>query len=421
MRHRCPLLAATAIVAACASGPSSAAAQEGYAPAEPEPPGTRPGLFRLGPFYLTPKLHIGTLGLDTNVFYTATDRRTDFTASGGPGLEIVLPMRLLRLTVEGGANYVYFARTASQRKLGGDGKGRLGWARGRVRGGVEEEYLRTFQRPSLEVDRRLLQDRWTSRVDLALRTPHFGIRTALSRERNEVPPDQEFLGTDLRRTLDREQRRALLGLEYRLSAKTSLIVEGDYQEDRFTFEDARDADSDRVYAGFEIDSTTRLSGRAVGGVRLFRPRNLPGVPDQQVPYADASLTYRFGPRTFMSARYGRDLAYSAFDIVGASPTLTSEIYEARLEKGLWGRLDLQGFGRLTRLTTSGAITIVREPGNAVTAVRDDKVREGGADLGYRFRNRIRIGIAAVYTQRRSTFADFGIQGLLVGGTVTYTP
>ena len=68
-----------------------------HAQVPPAPSGTdgaapeRPGLFRAGTFYLTPYLHIGTMGIDTNVFYTATDRQTDFTASGGPGLEIVRP------------------------------------------------------------------------------------------------------------------------------------------------------------------------------------------------------------------------------------------------------------------------------------------------------------------------------------------
>ena len=44
-----------------------------------EPTPERPGLFRAGTFYLTPYIHIGSMGIDTNVFYTATDRQTDFT------------------------------------------------------------------------------------------------------------------------------------------------------------------------------------------------------------------------------------------------------------------------------------------------------------------------------------------------------
>src|SRR4249919_44191 len=86
----------------------------------------RPGLFRLGALYLTPYLHIGTLGIDTNVFYTATARQADFTASGGPGLEIVRPFGSeSRLRVDGGLDYLYFAKTDSQRRLNGYGSADL--------------------------------------------------------------------------------------------------------------------------------------------------------------------------------------------------------------------------------------------------------------------------------------------------------
>jgi outer membrane receptor protein involved in Fe transport len=93
----------------------------------------------------------------------------------------------------------------------------------------------------------------------------------------------------------------------------------------------------------------------------------------------------------------------------------------RLDKGLIGALDLRLFGGLTRLRSDGPITVLIGPEETVTAVRDDEAWEGGADLGYTFRRHLRIGAAASYTERRSTIDDFGIEGLLVGGTITFTP
>src|SRR5687768_17712118 len=102
-------------------------AQAAFSAAEPQAtspasaPSTEPGgpgALRLGPAYFTPSLRISSLGLDTNVFYTATDRRTDFIAHGGPGLEMVLPLRgAFRLRADGTLGYLYFARTKSQRRL----------------------------------------------------------------------------------------------------------------------------------------------------------------------------------------------------------------------------------------------------------------------------------------------------------------
>jgi hypothetical protein len=104
--------------------PAFAAAQEPAveAPVAESQPAERPGLFRVGSFYLTPYLNIGSMGIDTNVFYTPTDRQTDFTASLGPGLEIVRPFgRESRFRLDGGLDYLYFAKTDWQRKLNGHG------------------------------------------------------------------------------------------------------------------------------------------------------------------------------------------------------------------------------------------------------------------------------------------------------------
>ena len=49
------------------------------------------------------------------------------------------------------------------------------------------------------------------------------------------------------------------------------------------------------------------------------------------------------------------------------------------------------------------------------------MREAGAELGYQFRSRVRMGVTAIYTERRSNIETFGIQGLLAGFTVTYDP
>ena len=48
-------------------------------------------------------------------------------------------------------------------------------------------------------------------------------------------------------------------------------------------------------------------------------------------------------------------------------------------------------------------------------------REAGAEFGYQFRTRVRIGVTATYTSRESPFETFGVEGLLAGLTVQYNP
>jgi hypothetical protein len=382
----------------------------------------RPGLFRLGPFWLTPTFHIGTIGLDTNVFYTPSDRHTDLTASGGPGLDAVLPMGSVRFIVGGDVVYVYFVRTPSQRRLGGTARSRLEWTTPRLHAAAQESFERTFRRPGFEVDRRVQQDQWMTTGELGLNTPgRLGVRTEASSQRIDVAEGQTFLGADLRRALSRDVYVALLGVSLRLTPKTSLLAEGDYQLDRFRLDSSRDADSNRLYGGLRIESDTRLSMRAVGGVRLLRPKDSRRGGQIRTPYASVDVAYRFGPRTEFGGSYGHDLQFSAFDAIAAAPVITLETYSARLTKGLVGRFEILFSGRLTHLRSAGAITLQPDSGGTVVTVRNDTGREGIADLGYRFRPNFRIGVAAGYASRRSNVADLGIQGLLLGGTVTYTP
>jgi hypothetical protein len=391
-------------------------------PPSERPPDKPPGLLRLGPFWLNPRFNIGSLGLDTNVFYTSSDRRTDVHASGGPGLEVILPLvGDLALKGDGGLDYLYYARTPELRRLTGGGFGRVEWAGERLLAGAEHGYHLAFARPSFEVDERIEQEERRTYAELRIKAGHrltFALEGLISR--HEAEQGATFLGTDLQRTLTRRTERGFFELGYRLTPKTSLIVEVDHQADRFRLDPGRDADSNRLGGGFRLESRTRLAGRAVAGVRSFRPLAA-GSRDVQRFYAQADLTYHFGPRTRLVGGYAQDIQHSAFEPTGDTPTVRAETGRLRLEKGLGGRFDVRFGAALTRLVTDGAVRIVPAEGPAFTAVRDDTVREAGAELGYTFRARLRLGAGATYTERRSTIADLGIEGLLLGGTITFTP
>ena len=55
--------------------------------------------------------------------------------------------------------------------------------------------------------------------------------------------------------------------------------------------------------------------------------------------------------------------------------------------------------------SDGEVTIVTPDGEVVQAKQDDRVREAGAELGYQFRSRVRVGVTATYSTRRSDHRD----------------
>jgi len=378
----------------------------------------RPGLIRAGAFYLTPYLHIGTMGIDTNVFYTATDRLTDFSASGGPGLEVVRPFgKSSRLRLDGGLDYLYFARTESQRSLNGYGTGQLELQGIKTRLLVEERYASSFRRPSYEVNARVQQE--TEGTQGFLRR-NLGERYALAlfgSRRRTTTDNQDYLGTNVGETLTEDTYEARGELRMALSVKTQLVGGGEQDWYRFPRLPERDGDSTLAYAGFRTDKTALIAGQALAGYRWFR---LDTGGKRSGVYASVDAAWSLSPKTKLGALYARDFGYSAFGTTGATPTNLNETAEIYLDKLLVSNVYFRLFGRLGKLNSDGAITVVTIDG-IQTAVLDDRVREAGVELGYQFRTRVRVGVTAFYTTRDATIETFGIEGLLAGLTVTYNP
>jgi hypothetical protein len=364
---------------------------------------------------VTPSFRISSLGVDTNVFYTPTDRRSDFIAHGGPGLEMVVPLHgALKLRADGTLGYLYYARTESQRRLTGGGLGRLAYEGTRLHTGAQYAYTRSYGRLGFEVDRRVAQEEQRAQADLRYGIgPRFAFGVRATSARYDIDAGQEFFGADLRRNLTRDTYGGAANLSYALTPKTSLVVEADHQADRFVLDDTRDTDSNRLGGGFVLNSTTFLSGHVMAGARSIRVLALPDA-DRVEPYVNADLIYHFGPRTRLGAAYSRDVGFSAFAVAaGDVPTLTTESVRVRVEKGLWRRLDLRLHAGLTQLKSDAPVLIEAPIEGPISARRNDRAREAGADLGYAFWSRLRIGLAATWTERRSPIRDLG--------TISVTP
>jgi hypothetical protein len=364
---------------------------------------------------------VGNVGVDTNVLFQSEDRQRDFSVSGGPGLELVLPAtRSLRFQASGLLDYLYFANTPDQRRLSGGALGGVRFDGASFVAAARYSYDRTFSRPSTQVDDRIDQTRSGARAELGFGggARRFGISTAASATRYDIDSGQAYLGTDLRATLARDEYLAQVVLRYGLTPKTSLVLEGDQEWDRFLESPIRDADSNRGLAGFEVRSDTRLSGRALGGVRSLRLKTRDAT--RLLGVADVALVYVVSPKTRFEGRYHRDFDYSAFVTSGDTPTVTTESLGLGFVKVLVARLDLRLSGSLNRLASEGSVALVLPDQGLVVTPRNDDYWQASADLGYTFGSRLRAGFAASYASRDSTVSYFGVRGLVMGATIVYS-
>jgi hypothetical protein len=156
------------------------------------------------------------------------------------------------------------------------------------------------------------------------------------------------------------------------------------------------------------------------GYGWFRLKS--AVDSRRFKTADVDATWHVSPRTRIGGSYLRAVQYSAFEIIGPTPTVLTQTWGAHVEKELVGtRLLLTLRGAVSRLQSDGALVLVLADGRPETRPRDDTFRTANATLTYLFRSRLRAGVTAGYAERRSTFADLGINGLLLGATLSYDP
>ncbi|HXK11259.1 MAG TPA: outer membrane beta-barrel protein, partial [Vicinamibacteria bacterium] len=192
--------------------------------------------------------------------------------------------------------------------------------------------------------------------------------------------------------------------------------EGDWY--RFPRAPERDGRSTLAFGGLRTDATALVSGQALAGYRWFR---LDTGGEREGLYVNVDATWNLSPKTQLGARCLRDITYSSFATSGPTPTNQTTWAEVFFDKVLVSNVYLRVSGRFNQLDSDGTITILPPEGRPETAVRNDRAREAGAELGYQFRTRLRIGVTATYTKRQSTISTFGIDGLLAGLTVKYNP
>jgi hypothetical protein len=396
-------------------------AQQPVAAAPPETARpNEPFRIRLGPFRLYPYIRIGEVAVDTNVYYTQDARTTDLVASGGPGLRLTLPLGRFELYGDGNVDYYWFLHTVQERRFGGQAGGGLIWETSRHALTASRFFIRDYRRPTREVDRRVEQDRWRDEAVLLLGLGRVDLLPAYYGERSEVPQGTFYLGTDLGTTLTQDVKQAVLELDWHLTGKTSFVMFGDQEWRRFEGDPTRDSDSNRAAAGFQVLSQTRLSGRAVGGVRFIRPLDPRAGGELQKPFVDTDLDWILGAKTRLSAAYRYDTQYSAFDSVSGRLPITA-VQDARLEfqRFLGRRFDIRLDGGLTAFENGVPVVVADENGRQLVK-RDDLFYNAGIDLGFHW-GKLRIGAMARYDERQSNYDYFGVDGLIVGARIGFNP
>ena len=409
-------------VAACAMGVLSIAAPVSLSAQAPvsaqtsistqtlDDPVERPRL-RLGPVGLTPSIALTNFGVDTNVFNEFEDPKSDFTFTVSPQLDARLRAGTWRLRVAARSDMVYFQQYTSERSIDGVFDSRLERRGARLMPWFSAAAASGRQRFGYEIDLRFQRDVRDVAAGVDVRAAGK-TRAGVSARRISYThdPDAEFSGSSLRDALDRRTDALAVQFQYALTPLTTFVVSGERAFDRFEFTPARDADSSRVDAGFDLLPFALIAGRGRVGYRRFIGTG-GALPSYSGVVASVAASSTVGGRTRIEVALDRDVNYS-WEVLypyylrtGATVTVTPQITT---------RWDVRG-----RLGTQH---LAYRAAAGVPAVRQDRVdRLGlmGAGVGYRLGRDLRVGVGIDWERRETPVLRHAYEGYRTGVSVTY--
>jgi hypothetical protein len=345
--------------------------------------------YYLGPFAISPNIAIRELGIDTNVFDEPTNPKRDYVVSLAPTINAFGQLGLVRVVINSGTEFTWYARYTNERALGRQLKGRIDFVPSRVRLSVGGGLVQTRERPDLEIElraRRSDRELWGGAAFQV--SPMARLYTSVHQRVVDFQDNEVYRGTLLSVALNRQANTFEGGIAIDVTPFTTLLVAGRRSQDRFEFDSRRDSDSNYAMAELAFSADAIIQGRANIGFRDFQPID-PTVERYRGLTSRAGLSFTGFWRGRMDFDASRDVSYSYdFDegyYVGSSVVAT---YTQRIV----GALDV-----LARVG-AGTMDYGRRAG-LEPKVEDLRTLAGG--VGYNFNSGARFGVTYEYEVRES--------------------
>jgi hypothetical protein len=382
----------------------------------------RPGRFRVGPVYFTPRLQLKNAGVDTNVFNQRTDEIPDTSVILSPTLLAALPVgRRLRLTGEGHVDFNYFRQQSSERStdFGGEGRAELDVGPFTFFGGGGGSESR--QRFSIEIDQRVLrQERWGTAGIRA--TPTTRLSLSVSGTTRVYEFESRLVGgVNIKERLDRNELTGTAQLRYAVTPRTAIVASVYAIEDRFLRqpqEASRVSRSYRYLGGLEFSEKALIRGKVLAGVREFPASG--STPRYQGPALAVSASVPLLQYGLLTAIAERDVFYALTPVAVASDRFRNSYVSTRLAGEAIVNLPFSLFGRGNFGLEQAKYLLPYPTGNGF-APRMDHLWTAGASLLRAFRTGVRVGGTVQWGRRVSSFPIYSYQGLRYGVQAEIVP
>ena len=386
------------VAAVALSSPVVAAAQTG-----PEGASIRAGIISLDP-----RVRVSNIGVDTNVFASATNPLRDVTATASTGSDIWLRTKRGLLTITADAEYVHFQKFATERSLSGHARANYEVGFNRVRPFAWVETRDQKGRPSEEITARVRQYATNFGAGGNFRVLSKGtMRIEWRRQRSGFHGDAMFDARHLKTHLNRTSDGIEVAWRQQLTALTTFVTNLSRDRDAFTFEPARNGDNYRVNGGFEFGQFALLRGRALVGYHELRADRPEFLPESSGMTASVDVTYSAPTATRVQAIVERGLRQS-YD--SRTPNYTQQEWSGVITQRMFGRWEIQANGGRSRQDFHAAA------GNAPRAALTERI---GGGIGYVMAKQLRAGFDLNSVRRQSGFPGGDYKSLVGGFSLTY--
>lgn len=200
--------------------------------------------FKLGVVGANPRIAMRDIGVDTNVFNSATNKQRDFTFTTTPGVELFMRTGKGLLSIDGGLDLVYFNQFDTERSINSNVRGQYEFRFNRMRPYASVSSINTRQRPGYEIDIRARHYETDVHAGTDVRIASKStIRVDLRHLDYSFDGDAVFGGRPLNQQLNRKLKSIDLGWRQRLTALTTWVTRISRETERFSYEPLRNADS----------------------------------------------------------------------------------------------------------------------------------------------------------------------------------
>jgi hypothetical protein len=362
------------------------------APAMAQTEDGRPTL-KIGPVEFKPRVTFSNIGVDNNIFNTATDPKRDFTITASPDLEVSMHPGRLKALYSTHTDFNYFRTYKSERSVNRSFTGRTDLDLGILIPFVSMTSGHTSSRPSSEIDVRARHHRVVyaggTRLKIASRTAIVFSAQHLVESFDE---GLTFRGVDLATSLDSRTTGYESVVQFELTPFTTLSVTAARERQRFDYAPIRNSESFRIAPALTFSPLGLISGNASVGYRRFNGLD-PTLPDYSGVIASGGVSALVAGRYDFSSTFTRDVRYS-YEALQPYYLLTA----------LRGALTVQVAGPLDLRVTGGREGMNYRALAGGPPVGDDRQTIYGGGAGYRLAEHLRVVVEAL-TVRRSSARD----------------